>query len=158
MFLSPNKIWNVNLFSVCLNGSKSVSVFVRSSLSQPTFTQPTFHLFLGCGPITWSVFPLSSSHGDIQPNHCFHTGSLPPPPPQMLFELSLTFFNDIDMTFAPKPTWKLRCMVVNRKNQCFFFYLCKDFLRFWTDWWKYYKLEFRMFWLLSILTNHKPGA
>lgn len=41
--------------------------------------------------------------------------------PQMLFELSLTFFNDIDMNFAPKPTWRLRCIVVNRKNQYFFF-------------------------------------
>lgn len=38
--------------------SLSVSVFVRTSPTQPTFIQPTFHLFLGCGPITWSVFLL----------------------------------------------------------------------------------------------------
>lgn len=46
---------------------ESGCVFVRSCLTQPTFTQPTFHPFLVCGPLTWSVFPLSASHGETHP-------------------------------------------------------------------------------------------
>lgn len=47
--LRLNKMWNVKLPLVC---------FVRTSLTQPTFIQPTFCLFLGSGPITSRVYPL----------------------------------------------------------------------------------------------------
>lgn len=70
-----------------------------------------------------NVFPVSSSHGEIQPNHCFHIGSLLSCIEDVVIFALSNFLDQWKayVNFASKPIWRLK-YIVNGKIYVFLIY------------------------------------